>query len=55
MIERIEVYNVEGRLMNSHKPNHFKSYVWLDQYADGLYFVHLTSANETLIKKVIKH
>ena len=53
-IKRIEVYNVEGRLIYSNSPNHFKSYVWLDQYADGLYFVHLTSSNETLIKKVIK-
>jgi len=49
-IEQIEIYNVQGRLMRA---TPFQSWVSIGEYASGLYFVKLKTANKTIIKKLI--
>ena len=53
-IKEITVRNIEGKLVEQVNPQHFKYYIRLDHYENGIYFVQLTSEHGTLVKKVIK-
>ncbi len=51
--DRIEVYNVHGQLMHA-MPDSSESRIDISRLDDGVYFIRLTKAGQSVTKKVIK-
>jgi len=54
IIDLIELYNDEGKLVLTHKPNNYKTFINLKECANGIYQVKIHQSNTVSVKKVIK-
>ena len=54
MMERIEVYDVYGKLLDVVQINDYQTDIDLSSLASGIYFVRVTSEQGTVTKRVIK-
>lgn len=54
-IEQYSIFDSTGRLLRSAQPQDLKADIDLTAFDKGVYHIHLISANERFIRKVIKH
>ena len=53
-ISSIRLYDIEGRMIGSWDPDHFKYYLMMNKYSDGMYFMHILIDGKLIVKKIVK-